>query len=464
MSRLVVVSNRVALVDEGKQAAGGLAVAMAEALRQSGGIWFGWSGHVVAEPTTEPTLSHQGRLTYATVDLNQRDFEEYYNGYANSTLWPLFHYRLGLTSYSRRNYEGYQRVNAHFADCLTKMLQPDDWIWVQDYHLIPLGEELRKRGCRQRMGFFLHTPFPAPELLVVLPNHEDLVRSLCAYNVVGFQTNHDVRALANYIRYEAGGRVEELPDGGVRISAFGCSVLARAFPISTDTETLRVLAEANAHTRTTERLRQSLVGRRLIIGVDRLDYSKGLPQRFEAFGTLLENHPQYRGQVSFLQIAPPSRSDVPEYQAIRRDLEALAGHINGRFAEFDWVPIRYLNSAFGRKTLAGFFRAAHVGLITPLRDGMNLVAKEYVACQDPGDPGVLVLSRFAGAAEELDAALIVNPFDVEGVADALERALSMPLEERQKRHAAMMRVLSRNDITAWRKTFIEVLADSRVAA
>jgi trehalose 6-phosphate synthase len=332
-------------------------------------------------------------------------------------------------------------------------------VWVHDYHLIPFGEQLRMIGMEHRMGFFLHTPFPAPELLVALPNHADIVRALCAYDVVGFHTATDLRCFINYIRYEVRGTVTERPnDEGYFINAFGRTLVARSFPISIDTEPLVALAKQAAHTRQTERLRESLVGRDLIIGVDRLDYSKGLPQRFESFHCLLENYPANRGHVSFLQIAPPSRSDVPEYIAIRKELETLSGHINGRFAEFDWVPIRYLNKSFTRRSLAGFFRVSAVGLVTPLRDGMNLVAKEYVACQDPEDPGVLVLSRFAGAAEELGDALIVNPYDIESVADALQRALTMPLEERKARYNAMMEVLRRNDISLWRENFVTALA------
>jgi trehalose 6-phosphate synthase len=458
LTRLVVVSNRVAPIDEGKQAAGGLAVAILSALKKSGGIWFGWSGEVVATPPGDPELTEAGRLTYATLHLTRRDFEEYYNGFANSTLWPLFHYRLGLTNFSRRTCEGYERVNALFARKLAPLLHPDDMIWVHDYHLIPMAQELRLMGHGQRMGFFLHTPFPSPEILVALPTHARLMRGLCAYDVVGFHTEVDLRCFANYIRYEAGGRVEERgPGRGLVIEAYGRRLLARAFPISIDTEALTALAASAAHARQTERLRESLVGRDLIIGVDRLDYSKGLPQRFEAFHCLLETYPANRGRVSFMQIAPPSRTDVPEYQAIRKELETASGHTNGRFAEFDWVPIRYLNKSFTRRTLAGFFRVSRIGLVTPLRDGMNLVAKEYVACQNPEDPGVLVLSRFAGAAQELSAALIVNPYDVEAVAEALQRGLSMPLEERRERYEANMEVLRKHDIAKWRDDFVGAL-------
>ena len=459
MSRLVVVSNRVALMEEGKQAAGGLAVAILAALKKTGGIWFGWSGKVVdGESQVEPTRTEAGKLTYATLDLGRRDHEEYYNGFANQTLWPLFHYRLGLISVNRRTREGYERVNAYFADKLEPLLRPDDMIWVHDYHLIPFGDELRRRGCSQRMGFFLHTPFPPPELLTALPNHRDLIRELCAYDLVGFHTITDLRGFCDYIRTETDGTVEQRGAyGTAMIRAFGRTLLAKVFPISIDTEALESLARTAGRSRQAERLRESLVGRRLIIGVDRLDYSKGLPQRFAAFEQLLESYPEHCNRVSFLQVAPPSREDVPEYIAIRRELSEMAGRINGRFAEFDWQPIRYLNRSFGQRVLAGFYRLANVGLVTPLRDGMNLVAKEYVACQDADDPGVLVLSQFAGAAHEMGEALIVNPFDIEGVGDALQRALTMPLGERKERHAALMQTLRRHDISWWRESYVDAL-------
>ena len=400
MSRLVVVSNRVAPIDEGKQSAGGLAVAVLAALKKTGGIWFGWSGDVVAAPPSAPSLTPVGKLTYATLDLAKRDYEEYYNGYANSTLWPLFHFRLGLTNFNRRNYAGYQRVNALFASKLAPLLKPDDMVWVHDYHLIPFGEQLRLIGMEHRMGFFLHTPFPAPELLVALPNHADIVRALCAYDVVGFHTATDLRCFINYIRFEVRGTVTERPDGeGYFINAFGRTLVARAFPISIDTEPLVALAKQAAHTRQTERLRESLVGRDLIIGVDRLDYSKGLPQRFESFHCLLENYPANRGHVSFLQIAPPSRSDVPEYIAIRKELETLSGHINGRFAEFDWVPIRYLNKSFTRRSLAGFFRVSAVGLVTPLARRHEPCRQGICRLPGPGRPrraGAVPLRRGGG--------------------------------------------------------------------
>jgi trehalose 6-phosphate synthase len=456
LSRVVVVSNRVAPIKKGNSSVGGLAVAILAALKETGGLWFGWSGEVVETPREEPDIFPVGRLTYATIDLTHKDYDEYYNGYANGTLWPLFHYRLDLASFSRRNYEGYLRVNGLFARKLIPLLQDDDLIWVHDYHLFYMGEELRRRGLKNRIGFFLHTPFPATEVLVALPEHESLVRAMCAYDLLGFQTENDLRAFKDYIAFEAGG--ESRPDG--TIQAFGRTFQAKVFAIGIDTEGIARDAVAAESTTTTQRLKESLLDRNLIIGVDRLDYSKGLVPRFLAFARLLEIYPTNRTRVTMLQIAPPSRSDVPEYLELRRALEETAGKINSRFAEFDWIPIRYLNKAFKQSTLIGFFRISGIGLVTPLRDGMNLVAKEYVAAQNPADPGVLVLSRFAGSARELDAALIVNPFDIDGVADALQTGLEMSQDERRERWAAMMAMLRRNDVTSWRKGFIGALQRS----
>ncbi len=461
MSRLVVVSNRVAPVRKGRSGGeGGLAVAVLAALRERGGIWFGWSGRTSEAEADGPNIFDVGRLTYATLDLTQQDYDEYYNGYANRILWPLFHYRLDLTDFSRRDMVGYQRVNALFAHHLQPLLRDDDVIWVHDYHLIPMAEQLRDAGCKQRIGFFLHIPFPTPEVLVALPNHRALIRALCAYDLVGFQTERDVHAFLEYIVMEAGGEVER----GGTVAAFGESLRVGAFPISIDTDAVAGFAKEAMHSRQTARLLDSLAGRKLIIGVDRLDYSKGLIVRVEAIEHLLRSYPANRRQVVFLQIAPPSRADVPEYMKIRRELEAAAGHVNGAYAEFDWAPIRYLNKGFTRQTLAGFLRVGRVGLVTPLRDGMNLVAKEYVAAQDGKDPGVLVLSRFAGAARELEGALIVNPYDVEGVGEALQTALTMPLAERRERWKAMYHHLQRYDIDAWREAFLKALARAPQAA
>lgn len=453
MSRLVVISNRVAKIEEGKSTSGGLAVGVLDALRESGGVWFGWNGAIVSGRPKKPDIQRIDGLTYVTLGLSHDDFEHYYDGFSNRALWPLLHSRADLMEFAREDLAGYLRVNAYFADNLLPILQSDDLVWVHDYHLIPIGEELRRRGVKLRLGFFLHTPFPAFDVLAMLPRHIDLLRSLCAYDLVGFQTVNDLTAFHDAIVRGAGGKV--LPNG--QVSAFGRSLQADVFPIGVDTETIATLAPTVSNSRTVARLKKSIIDRQLIIGVDRLDYSKGLVRRFEAYGRFLERCPEHRGRITYLQIAPPTRTSVAEYRDLRRRLGALAGDIVGRFSEPDWTPIRYLNRSFTRRSLVGFFRLSRIGLVTPLRDGMNLVAKEYVAAQDPEDPGVLVLSEFAGAAQELESALLVNPYDRDAVADALKHGMQMPLAERRKRWKAMMAVLRENDVSAWRRAFVRAL-------
>jgi trehalose 6-phosphate synthase len=450
--RLVVVSNRVAMPRQ--TATGGLASAMRAALQERGGVWFGWSGKIAATSAEEQHRLSDGAIDYVTIDLSRADHDDFYAGFANRTLWPLFHYRPDLVDYQRSHLEGYLRVNAIFADQLVRPLDPDDIIWVHDYHLIPLAAMLRERGVRNRIGFFLHTPLPAAALLIALPKHRELLETLASYDLVGLHTARDLRALEDYFLHEVGGAMR--PGNRLR-AANGRLFRAGVFPISIDTAEVAEVARNAAGEDAVREFRQSLDGRDLIIGVDRLDYSKGLAQRFEAFAHVLERSRTLHSRVTFLQIAPPSRGAVPEYRLIRRELERMAGHINGKFATPEWVPIRYVNQSFPHTLLAGYYRVARVGLVTPLRDGMNLVAKEYVASQDPKNPGVLVLSRFAGAAQELTEALLVNPADTVEVADALERALAMPQRERIARWRSMMDVLQRHDLTAWRNAFLHAL-------
>jgi trehalose 6-phosphate synthase len=451
MERLVLVSNRVGSslrADEG-----GLATAIRAAVREREAVWFGFSGDTVDGDPGPVRVQADGGLIRVLLDLNRDDFDGYYLQFANRVLWPLFHYRVNLAEYDSPAWAAYQRVNTLFAERLAAMLAPDDEIWVHDYHLIPLGAALRRLGVRNRIGFFLHIPFPAPAVLTTLPVHRQLVRALFDYDLVGFQTARDVQAFSDYVTRDADGWMTD--DGTAR--AFGEETRAAAFPISIDTRAVAAHAARASGTSLARRLRDSLRGRELIIGVDRLDYTKGLVRRLAAVERLLETRRQYQRAIVMLQIAPPSRGEVPEYQHIRSELDAQAGRINGTFGDLDSQPVRYLNRHFRQDTLFGFYRASRVALVTPLRDGMNLVAKEFVASQDPENPGALVLSRFAGAAIELDAALIVNPFDTDEVADALDRALSMPLDERRERYATMMAQLEEHDVHAWWTGFLAAL-------
>lgn len=453
MTRLINVSNRVAQ-PRGETPAGGLAVGVLAALREHGGVWFGWNGRVISGEPGEAQLIEDGNVTYATIELSERAFELYYNGFSNTSLWPICHYLLGFFRYERREFDEYRRVNSLFARKLHPLLQPDDLIWVHDYHLIPLASELRRAGVKNPIGFFLHTPFPALEALRVLPVYEQLLRALSAYDVVGFHTPRDLRCFKDAL--ESLG--VDANTGGDRRGEHGAVPMhADVYPIGIDVEGCHQLAMQTGEQDNVRRMVHHLHGRQLLIGVDRLDYSKGLEARFNAYSRLLEDYPAMRNQVSYIQIAPTSRAGVRAYDDIRTALEQSAGMINGRFADIDWVPIRYLNRGFDRSTLMAFFRETNVGLVTPLRDGMNLVAKEFVAAQDPEDPGMLVLSRLAGAAHELTDAVLINPYDIDGVAEAMQRALNMPLGERRERHQSMLEVLRRNDITAWRTRFVDAL-------
>jgi len=452
VSRLVVVSNRVALPGENR--AGGLATGLLAALSERGGLWFGWSGRSVNVDSGALHEAQDGPIRYLTMDLSKSDLDSYYNGFSNRALWPLLHFRLDLVDYDRRKREGYWKVNRLFADTLAPLLRDDDTVWIHDYHLIPLAALLRERGIACRIGFFLHVPVPSADLIQALPDHRSLFSALYSYDLLGFQTRRDVDRFQSYVRLFGGGT---LIDSDWIKAPDGRRVRTSAFPIGIDTEHIARQARSAASNKPVRDLRQSLQHRKLAIGVDRLDYSKGLPERFHGFERYLQRYPQQKGDMTFLQIAPVSRGSVNEYRKLRGDLERLAGHINGGHAEADWTPLRYVNQNYAHSTLTGFYRQAAVGLVTPLRDGMNLVAKEYIAAQDPENPGTLVLSLLAGAADELKQALLVNPHDLDGVADAIATAANMPRAERIERWRAMMEHLRAHDIHRWRRDYLLAL-------
>jgi len=457
MGRLVVVSNRVAVAEDAARA-GGLSVALRAALKAGPALWFGWSGERSPRFTGELKSCRVDDIEVVTLDLEDADFDEYYNGYANATLWPLFHSRTDLAAYDRSFGEGYARVNRRFAEALAPLLRPDDLVWVHDYHLIPLGRELRRLSVANPIGFFLHIPWPAAQLFTTLPRHADLAEAMLAYDLVGFQTADSVEAFADYVKREALGR----RDGDV-LSAFGRSAIARAFPIGIDTPEFLRLIRSEPAERAWDRMAAFGAFRSLIVGVDRLDYSKGLPERLLGFEHYLKDHPDMVRKVLYLQVAPSSREGVEAYQALRSQVLALAGRINATWAEMDHAPMLCVNRNYSRAELAGIYRAARVGLVTPLRDGMNLVAKEYVAAQDPDDPGVLILSRFAGAAEQMKEALIVNPYCPEELSDAIALALAMPRSERTRRWSRLMAGVEQDDVRAWRDAFVGALAQARAA-
>ncbi len=451
---LVVVSNRVARGKANEPMTGGLAAALLPVVEHSGAIWVGSSGRVrdghQKEPFAEVEALGSGAL--ATLDLPAAHYGGYYEGFANSALWPALHSRSDLIRVSQGDYLSYREVNAFMARALLRFRKEQTAFWVQDYHFLALGAELRELGVDAPIGFFLHTPWPVPAVMQGVPHHRELIEAMLSFDLIGFQTEIDRDNFIAYVGTDLGLTVE---DGAV-VSRHGrtrCDV----FPIGIDAEKFAQYAAKSMSHPDVSRLRRSLNGEKLAIGVDRLDYSKGLVNRISAFDRLWTEQPSMRRGISLLQIANPSRGGIEAYGNLQNEVARLVSDVNGRHGEVDWTPIRYLNKGFGQAVLAGLYRTAQVGVVTPLHDGMNLVAKEYVAAQNPADPGVLVLSKFAGAANELDTALLVNPHDIDGMARAISIAVSMPLNERRMRWEAMMKKLRGHTIQQWSADFVATL-------
>ena len=443
--RLIVLSNRI---PTDAQPSGGLVVALHEALSERGGIWIGSSGEQtdeVRDGLREIASSPYRRLAF---DLTQAEHEGFYLGYANAVLWPLFHHRADLISFEAGQREAYLGVNKRVAQLIAEVVQPEDTIWVHDYHFLPMAWFLRAQGLTNRIGFFLHIPFPNASDTPAFPDRKWLPDWLAAFDIVGLQTRRDVTACLDFLRGEPG--TEMLLRGQLRRGERTFEV--RSFPIGIDVDGFVEAARAAP-----PKIVNLSPNQKLILGVDRLDYSKGIPQRFEAFGHYLSERTEADPQATLIQIAPPSREDVEAYQDIREELERMAGSVNGEHADLHWTPIRYIRRGYPRETLAGLYRAAHACLVTPLADGMNLVAKEFVAAQDGADPGVLILSHFAGASEQLGAALMVSPYDAKEVGEAIQKALTMSLQERQARYLDMISTLRREDISWWTETFLNAL-------
>jgi len=457
MGKLVVVSNRLPPLPEKKgaqtrsQEVGGLVSALLSALDQGGGgVWFGWSGKSGPVQDTPSVSWEHGNNRIVGIDLTEREIDAFYNGFCNRALWPLLHSFQARIRITRAENRIYGQVNARFARVLSTLLDPDDTVWVNDYHLMLLGRELRRLGHRGRIGFFLHVPFPSFYTWQILPYPRDFLNAMMEYDLIGFhtQTYRD-----NYVYTSQRGCGTSWD--GTTLTDVGKRQRACIFPIGVDVERFQ---KAASRVRRGRGLIEMPGQRKVIIGVDRLDYTKGIPQRIQAFETLLRSYAHYRGKVSLYQICAPSRTRVPEYMEQKRAVDALVGRINGEYAEYDWEPVRYLYRSYPQSRLSGFYRDADACLVTPLRDGMNLIAKEFLACQDPEDPGVLVLSRFAGAAEELRDAILVNPYLSEDVAEGIDHALSMSREERVERHGRLMEIIRRHSVEWWFTTFLKELA------
>jgi len=455
---LVVVSNRVASAKPNEPMTGGLAAALLPVVEKSGAIWVGSSGRVrdgnLKEPFAEIEALGAGAL--AMLDLPAAHYGGYYEGFANSALWPALHSRADLIRASQEDYVSYREVNAFMARALLRFRKQDSAFWIQDYHFLALGAELRDLGVTQPIGFFLHTPWPTRSVISGVPHHRDLIEAMLAYDLIGFQTEEDCENFLSYAQVELKLAVHD----GVVVSRHG-RTRAAVFPIGIDPQKFAQQATKAMTHPDVSRLRRSLNGEKLAIGVDRLDYSKGLINRIKAFDRMWTQQPQLLRAVSLLQIATPSRGAIEAYGNLQSEVAKLVSDVNGIHGEVDWTPIRYLNKGYGQAVLAGLYRTAQVGVVTPLQDGMNLVAKEYVAAQNPADPGVLVLSKFAGAANELDTALLVNPHDIDAMAQTIATAISMPLTERRMRWEAMMTKLQGHTIQQWFGDFIDALQDSQ---
>jgi len=448
--QLIVVSNRLPAQASGdrQREVGGLVSALLPVLEKSQGVWLGWSG-AERDPglklRVEPGESH----TRAQFDYPPTWRQRFYAGFCNRALWPLLHGFMRVY-YSNDEWQCYVDANRAYARMLVDLGSASAETWVQDFHLMLVARELRRAGHRGRLGFYLHVPFPALDVIETMPWASELVGALLDYDRIGFQTQRWADNFIATVRGLLGSEAEARARASIRVIPVGIDPDRFA-------EAANAVTSANPNESMALGLEAMRGGRKLILGVDRLDYSKGIPERLEAFARLLEIYPEWRNQVAFVQVSVPTRSDVPEYGELRSRVEALVGRINGAYGEADWVPVRYLYRSYDQETLARLYRSAAVGLVTPLRDGMNLVAKEYVAAQDAADPGVLLLSKFAGAAEHMTLAMLTNPYHPEGLAADLDAALRLPLEERITRNAALRGVVWRDTAAAWATRFLDEL-------
>jgi trehalose 6-phosphate synthase len=461
---LLVVSNRLpdfrdveVDVGERKRNVGGLVSALEPALRARGGMWLGWSGRTVpdADRLESGVVDDAGAVQLAWLDYKESWYRRYYAGFCNGTLWPLFHSFPSRVTFSDEGWASYLEVHDALADAATGLVAPGATLWAHDYHLLLFARAMRQRGHTGPLGHFLHIPFPSLDIFAMLPWATEVLDALLDFDLLGFQTPQHV---ANFLACTAGLLPAKV--GGDVVQHRGRTTQVAAMPIGILPDTFQEPPEP-AIAQEISALMRSLGESRLVLGVDRLDYTKGIPERLVAFGRLLEMFPEWRGKVSLVQVSVPSRADVPLYAEQRASIEAIVGRINGEYGEAAWVPIRYLYRSYSRAQLAELYRAASVGYVTPLRDGMNLVAKEFVAAQDPASPGALLLSQFAGAAVEMRDAILTNPYHADGMARDLDRALRMDLAERTARHARLLASVQRTTAATWAEGFLDALRAAR---
>jgi trehalose 6-phosphate synthase/phosphatase len=460
MARLILVSNRLPVTVHLKhdevtvvRSSGGLATGLRGPHERSEGIWIGWPGDVstLNEEQGRALATHLAELRCVPVHLTGEEVSHYYDGFANAVLWPLFHYMIDRIPLSSQEWGAYRAVNEKFADAVVQAWRPGDLVWVHDYQLVLVPQLLRARIPSARIGFFLHIPFPASELMRILPWRVQVLEGLLGADLVGFHTyTYRSHFAASVLR------ILGISTQGDSIYVDGRELRLGVFPIGVDAETFVALSTDPEVLRETSAIRAEANNQKILLGIDRLDYTKGIPRRLLAFERLLEREPQCRGKVRLVQIAVPSRDKVPSYQEFRSQVDELVGRINGAFSTVDWVPIHYVHRSLSERQVVALYRAADVMLVTPLRDGMNLVAKEFVTCRSDED-GVLVLSEFAGAAAEMGEALQVNPYDLESMAQAYSDALTMPDEERNVRMRALRQRIAARDVHQWARAFIEAL-------
>jgi trehalose 6-phosphate synthase len=462
--RLVITSNRLPFVLERKggswrstPGSGGLVTALAPVLRDRGGLWIGWPGITGDVDVTVPMeyLSKNMGFTLRSVAMSRKELSLYYRGLSNEVLWPLFHDLQSYCNFDPAYWKAYLSINRRFASVIRDNALPEDLVWVHDYHLLCVASELRAMGTSCSLGFFLHIPFPPLDIFVKLPWRTEILRSLLDFDLIGFQTSRDrrnfIQCLRTFVRdlsIEGKGQV-------VTVSVPGRSVRVGYFPISIDYDEFSTGARSPEVSETAWYIHENIPKGKIVLGVDRLDYTKGIPYRLRAFAHLLEQHPELRGEITLVQIVVPSRRDIPMYQDLKVEIEGLIGEINGRYTQSGWVPIHYLHRSLDRRELLAYYRTAEIALITPLKDGMNLVAKEYCA-SNTEQTGVLILSEFAGTAPQLQrGALLVNPYSIEEVAGALYRAWSMEAEERRERMRRMQQTVQKYDIYWWVDSFLQ---------
>ncbi|MCK6589676.1 MAG: bifunctional alpha,alpha-trehalose-phosphate synthase (UDP-forming)/trehalose-phosphatase [Polyangiaceae bacterium] len=460
MPRLLLVSCRLPVtvrVEAGSanviRSPGGLATGLRGPHERSEGLWLGWPGDLSGLTGEQRETVHEDlrALRVVPLELSESEINGFYEGFSNRVLWPLFHYLLDQVPLDSRDWGTYQAVNRRFAEAIAERLQPGDLVWIHDYQLMLVPGLLRELAPKARIGFFLHIPFPASEVFRILPWREEILRGLLGADVIGFHTFTYLRHFTSSLLRIVG--IEADVD---RISFTGRHVQLGAFPMGVDAAALAALVEAPQPLDAALAPREKRAGERIVLGVDRLDYTKGIPRRLLAFERVLERHPELRGKLRMIQVAVPSRTQIPAYEEFRRRVDEMVGRINGQYGTIDGVPIHYLYQSFNQADLAAMYRAADVMLVTPLRDGMNLVAKEFVASRTDDD-GVLILSEFAGAASELGEALIINPYDVDGVATAIVQAISMPAEERAFRMRALRQRVTTYDVHYWVRSFLDTL-------